>query len=100
MAGRGDEIPCKQGCGKTFTYESWRVKHEVSCKGPISTATEGRIAARSRAVALRVSRPQVREQKRKSDIPAAAISPAAMLEALRAEVAKLQAAIAAIEAIA
>jgi hypothetical protein len=42
---RTEEIACKQGCGKTFTTEAWRVRHELKCKG--KPATSGRIASRS-----------------------------------------------------
>jgi hypothetical protein len=38
---RAAEILCKQGCGKTFIYESWRVRHELKCQGKV--ATRGRI---------------------------------------------------------
>ncbi len=127
-----DVIACKQGCGKTFTTEDWRVKHELKCQG--KPATSGRIDARngvtatapapstkrghakqvlrrkrarsaSKGRARPVSRPRVRSQKRKSRertptaITPVVLTPAQMLGALRAELAKIQTAIAAIEAL-
>jgi uncharacterized Zn-binding protein involved in type VI secretion len=116
-----EEILCKQGCGKTFTTEGWRVKHELRCDGkPI--ATSGRIAANG---GVPVSAPQVRSKNRTSKragsparahrtrrssskgnghidritLVAPVVTPAAMLSALRAEAVKIQTAITAIEAL-
>jgi hypothetical protein len=48
-------------CGRTFTHGAWYTKHKLHCNG--KPATEGRIAARSRAL-VPVSRPRAKAQKR------------------------------------
>lgn len=103
-----NEIACKQGCGKTFTTEGWRVKHELRCNGkPI--ATSGRIEANGgvpertkKSERTAPARATARRSTKKGNAHVVApvvVTPAQMIAALRAEQAKLQNAIAAIEAL-
>jgi len=67
-----EEIACKQGCGKTFTTEGWRVKHELKCQGkPRTRGRIERLAARHGGALVPVSEPRARSQKRqrRSDRP-------------------------------
>ena len=77
-----DEIACKQGCGKTFTTEGWRVKHELKCQGkPRTRGRIERLAARHGAL-VPVSEPPTRSQKRnrRSDRPPPAASGFAVIQ--------------------
>jgi hypothetical protein len=52
-------------CGRTFTHAAWYTKHKLHCDG--KPATEGRIAARQRAM-VPVSRPHTRAKNRQRHI--------------------------------
>ncbi len=97
-------------CGRTFTHGAWYTKHRLKCDGK-PVATEGRIAANG-AAAKSAKRSAVPGKKRHVRTPSAKvtripqkdvvapISPVAFLAALRAERSKIDAAIAAVEALA
>lgn len=97
-----DKVTCKQGCGRTFKEDgAWRVKHELQCKGKVQTRGRiERLASRhngtTAATAPKATKAQTRGVEQDS---ASTVTPAAMLAALRAEAAKIQNAIAAIEAL-
>jgi hypothetical protein len=108
-----DKILCKQGCGRELTSEGRRVQHELRCDGkPIATsgriAANGGVPARSEKNKRATHRPggAARRLKAKGNghigrtpPEPVALTPAAILVALRAEQVKLQTAIAAIEAL-
>lgn len=110
---KDEDLKCPS-CGRTFGHgpasRKWHALHVATCKGPVGTS--GRIAAATRATKSAKRTAVPRRKKRHVRTPSAKvsriaqvdvvapISPVAFLAALRAERSKIDAAIAAVEALA
>lgn len=109
---RGSDGKFHCGCGESFQHAAWYTKHALRCAGkPVQTRGRiERLASRRGTKTPQTTATKRRGRRRAVHVPpapaaasgpgpVAPLTPAAMLAALRAEAAKIQNAIAAIEAL-